>query len=125
MTLRVGLIGLGQVSGKILEAFGQVEGVALAGAADIRASARESFSRRHGLPAYESIEAICSADNIDAVWIATPNTVHCEAVVTAARAGKHILCEKPMATSLAECDAMIAAAEKAGDRKSTRLNSSH
>ena len=42
-----------------------------------------------------------AARDIDAVWVATPNTVHCEAVVTAARAGKHILCEKPMATSLA------------------------
>ena len=52
--------------------------------------------------------------NIDAVVVATPSEHHCAIVVAAAQAGKHILCEKPMAMNSAECDAMLAAVEKAG-----------
>ena len=52
--------------------------------------------------------------SVDAVVVATPSEQHCEIVVAAAQAGKHILCEKPMAMNTAECDAMLAAVEKAG-----------
>jgi phthalate 4,5-cis-dihydrodiol dehydrogenase len=109
--LRVGLLGLGRVSGKILEAFRHVGGVELAGAADIRSEARNDFVARFRLPAFASADDLCAAKDIDAVWVATPNQHHRNHVEALARAGKHIICEKPMATSLAECDAMIEAAE--------------
>jgi len=51
---------------------------------------------------------------VDAVVVATPSEQHCEIVIAAAQAGKHILCEKPMAMNVAECDAMLAAVDKAG-----------
>ena len=109
--LRVGILGLGRVSDKILAAFPHVGGVELAGAADIRAEARTAFAARFRLPTFETVDALCAANDIDAVWVATPNQFHRDHVVALARAGKHIVCEKPMATSLAECDAMIEAAD--------------
>jgi predicted dehydrogenase len=51
---------------------------------------------------------------VDAVIVATPSALHCEIVVAAARAGRHVLCEKPMAMNAAECDQMLAAIEQAG-----------
>jgi len=58
--------------------------------------------------------AVLSDQTVDAVVVATPSAYHCEIVVAAAQAGKHILCEKPMAMNAAECDAMLAAVEKTG-----------
>ena len=57
---------------------------------------------------------MCRSKEIDAVWIATPNLVHCEHTVAAAENGKHVICEKPTAVSLEECDRMVAAAERSG-----------
>jgi phthalate 4,5-cis-dihydrodiol dehydrogenase len=60
--------------------------------------------------AYDSVEAMCGNENVDAVWIATPNDFHAEHAITAAAHGKHVVCEKPMALSLEDCDRMNAAA---------------
>ncbi len=62
---------------------------------------------------YESFDDIRHNEQIDAVYIALPNSMHAEYTIRAAQAGKHVLCEKPMATSLADCQAMIAACRKA------------
>lgn len=111
--LHVGIAGLGAGSRLVLPAFAGLSGVALTGAADVRAAARAVFTRDHDLPAFDSVEALCRAD-IDAIWIETPNHLHCEHAAIAARHGKHIICAKPMAATADECDAMIAAAKKAG-----------
>jgi phthalate 4,5-cis-dihydrodiol dehydrogenase len=55
---------------------------------------------------------MCQSKNVDAVWIATPNEFHAEHTIAAANHGKHIICEKPMALTLAECDRMIETAKK-------------
>lgn len=112
--LRVGLAGLGAVSGQVLRAFADSPGVVLAAAADLRPEARAEFTRRYDRPAFESIEALCRSPAIDAVWIATPNDLHAAHSIVAAGHGKHVLCEKPIAITLEECDRMIAAAERAG-----------
>lgn len=62
---------------------------------------------------YENFDEIRHNEEIDAVYIALPNSMHAEYTIRAAQAGKHVLCEKPMATSLADCRAMIAACRKA------------
>ena len=64
--------------------------------------------------AYKEIDDLVSLPGIDAVSICLPPGSHAEAAIKALEAGKHVLVEKPMATSLAECDAMISAAEKSG-----------
>jgi phthalate 4,5-cis-dihydrodiol dehydrogenase len=60
------------------------------------------------------VSELCAQDNVNAVWISTPNTLHAEHAICAARHGKHVICEKPMAVNLRECDRMIAAARKHG-----------
>jgi phthalate 4,5-cis-dihydrodiol dehydrogenase len=111
--LRVGLAGLGAVSGQVLRAF-PGDGVVLAAAADLRPEARADFAQRYDRPAFDSIEALCRSPEIDAVWIATPNDLHAAHSIIAAEHGKHVLCEKPVAITLDECDRMIATAERAG-----------
>ncbi|MDB5407269.1 MAG: pht2 [Rhodospirillales bacterium] len=114
--LRVGIAGLGRVSRQIIRGFAAVEGVALAAAADLRPEAREQFAAEHRLPVFATVEAMCRSPLVDAIWVGTPNPLHCAHAVAAAEAGKHVICEKPMALSLEECDRIIAAAERSGVR---------
>ena len=75
----------------------------------------------HGLPersiySYETFDQIRDNPDVDIVYVCLPNSMHAEYVIRAARAGKHVMCEKPMAVSAAECVRMIAAC-KAANRK--------
>jgi phthalate 4,5-cis-dihydrodiol dehydrogenase len=112
--LRIGLAGLGAASKQVLRASSHVDGVTLGAAADRDETKRRKFAQDHGLPVFAEVEAMCRSAAIDAVWIATPNEWHAAHSIIAAENGKHVLCEKPIAISLPECDRMIAAAERAG-----------
>jgi phthalate 4,5-cis-dihydrodiol dehydrogenase len=112
--VRVGIAGLGIASMRILTEFREDSPYELVAGADIRADAREHFQKRYHVDAVDSVEALCKRDDVDAVWVSTPNPLHAEHTVCAARHGKHIVCEKPMAVSLAECDRMIRAADQNG-----------
>ena len=113
--LRVGIAGLGVAATQVLPAFRRADSpYVLAGGADVRADVRDAFARGYGCPTFDSVAAMCKSDAINTVWISTPNTLHAEHVVTAARHGKHVICEKPMAVTLAECDRMLRAAEDNG-----------
>ena len=72
----------------------------------------------HGLPAsaiysYASFDSIRNNPDVDIVYVCLPNALHAEYTIRAAKAGKHVMCEKPMAVSVAECEAMIAACKTA------------
>jgi phthalate 4,5-cis-dihydrodiol dehydrogenase len=112
--LRLGVAGLGRAFTLMLPTFVADPRVALAAAADPRAEARERFAAEFGAPAYETVEELCADRRIDAVYVATPHGLHAQHVALAAAHGKHVLVEKPMAITLAECEAMIAASETAG-----------
>lgn len=112
--LGIGIAGLGVASTQVLPAFTPDAPFALAAGADIRAEARAAFQDRYGRPAVDSVEALCRRGDVDAVWIATPNTLHAAHVIAAVKAGKHVVCEKPMAVTLKECDRMIRAAAANG-----------
>jgi phthalate 4,5-cis-dihydrodiol dehydrogenase len=88
--------------------------VQLVAAADPREDARVRFAAEFAGRAYPSVEALCEDANVDAVYVATPHEFHAQNAITAARHGKHVLVEKPMALSLDECHAMIEAVRKAG-----------
>lgn len=78
------------------------------------AKARD-FAAKNGIPvSYGSYEALISADNIDAVYIPLPNSLHRQWTIRAAETGKHILCEKPLAMNDNECAEMESAARRSG-----------
>ena len=112
--LRLGMAGLGVASTQILPPISKLSFIKITAAADTRTDAVAKFREQYKAEGYTSVEELCASPNVDAVYIATPNSLHAEHAITAARHKKHIIVEKPMAMTLAECDAMNEAAEKYG-----------
>jgi phthalate 4,5-cis-dihydrodiol dehydrogenase len=112
--IRLGLIGIGVGARQLLPAMTQHPNVRLRAAADVRPGALEQLAAEFGVATYSSVEALCEQPDIDAVWVASPNHLHAEHAIVAAEHGKHVIVSKPMAVTLSEADAMIAAAERAG-----------
>ncbi len=114
--LRWGLIGCGDVARKrVAEALRRAKGSELVAACRRDPQALEAFCREFDVPrGYCDAEELLNDDSVDAVYIATPVVYHEPLTVAAAQRGKHVLVEKPMARSTAECDRMIAACEEAG-----------
>lgn len=81
---------------------------------DINMERAQELAKKYGGKAYKSVEALLADKSIDAVSVCAANFAHASITIDALNAGKHVLCEKPMATTLAECEAMVAAAEKNG-----------
>jgi len=112
--VRLGVAGLGRAFVLMLPGLAAHPKIELVAAADPREEARAQFAAGFGARTYPSVEALCADPNVDAVYVATPHQVHAQNVITAARHGKHVLVEKPMALGLDECRAMIAATRQAG-----------
>lgn len=112
--LRFGIAGLGSGASNLLRGFAQSPHARIVAGADVRAEALEAFGREFGAETFASVEAMCASPNVEVVWVATPNRLHAEHVITAAEHGKHVVVSKPMALTLAECEAMCLAAERNG-----------
>lgn len=110
----LGVIGLGRGFMLTLPALLASDRIRLAAAFDVRADARDRFAQDFAATSHPSIDALLNDGQVDAVYIATPHGLHAEQAIAAAKAGKHVLVEKPMATTVADCEAMIAAADAAG-----------
>lgn len=82
--------------------------------ADRVADRAEKLGKKYDAKSYNKWEDVLELKDVDAVSVCTANAFHAEITVAALKAGKHVLCEKPMATSLEETSAMLAAADKAG-----------
>ncbi len=111
-----GFVGASQWAGHyLIPAVRATEDARAVGVFSSSAERGERFAEAAGLErAYPSLEEMLADPGIDAVYIGTTNDLHAERTIAAARAGKHVLCEKPLALSLAEAAAMIAACEEAG-----------
>ena len=111
-----GLIGTGRIADeRILPAINAIEGNVLIGVVSRDAKRSASFAEKFGARhAYTSYEELLRNPAVSVVAIHTPNAFHAEQAIAAARAGKHIFCDKPMATSAADAERMIAACETAG-----------
>ncbi len=112
--LRLGLAGLGAGARNILSGVTSHKGFRVAAGADVREQATQRFAEEFGAKPFPSLEAMCDSSDIDAVWIVTPNQHHARHAVYAADHGKHVVVSKPMAVTLDECKAMIAAAAANG-----------
>jgi predicted dehydrogenase len=111
-----GLIGAGDIVRKrVAAALHACAGCELAAVSRARAELAEAFAREVGARRWHADWRGLVADpGVDGVYVATPVHLHAEQTIAAAEAGKHVLCEKPMAMDLAECDRMIAACRAAG-----------
>ncbi len=114
MVLRWGIIGAGEIAGRSM-------GPALNRAANTRLAAvysrsmdkAQAFAAKHKADkAYDSLEKMLADRELDVVYIATPNSLHASQTILAAQAGKHVLCDKPMALSVPDGERMIAACNK-------------
>lgn len=112
--IKVGLVGygfMGHMHSQCHVAAGESKIVAVA---DVDPAKRDEAKEKYNCEVYASVEEMLKSADIDMVDICTPTYLHAEHVVAAANAGKHILCEKPMAMSVEECDKMIDAVNKNG-----------
>ncbi|MEM7536337.1 MAG: Gfo/Idh/MocA family oxidoreductase [Chloroflexota bacterium] len=114
--IRWGIIGCGDVTEvKSGPAFQKVDGSELVAVMRRTGEKAADYARRHGVPKwYDDGDALINDDDVDAVYIATPPSSHMEYTIKVAEAGKPVYVEKPMALNASECEAMIAACEKAG-----------
>jgi phthalate 4,5-cis-dihydrodiol dehydrogenase len=112
--MRIGLAGLGVASAMVLPGIEKMPHARIVAGADPRSSALEAFRARYGGNVYGSVAELCADPDVDVIWVNTPNQFHCEHVVMAANSGKHVVCTKPMALSVAECEQMVAAADRNG-----------
>jgi predicted dehydrogenase len=114
--VRTALIGcgkVGQIHAAALGAVPESEFVAVCDSAPDRAAA---FAAQHGVRGYADVNAMLRDAGVRAVTVCTPHPLHAAPVIAAAAAGVHSLVEKPLAASLADCDAMLAATRRAGVR---------
>jgi len=112
--LNIGIIGCGR-NAKTRHAaeYAANQNCRIAAFCSMRSGGAEPLAAQYGAIAFDSVDRLLLSD-IDAVSICTANALHAEIAVKALRAGKHVLCEKPMATTLGECEAMVRAAEESG-----------
>ncbi len=118
--LGIALVGLGSYStGQLAPGLVNAEHCYLAGIVTGTPSKEKQWKEQYNIPKanvynYENFDKIAKNDAIDIVYVVLPNSMHVEFCIRAAKAGKHVICEKPMAVSVAECDAIIDACKEAG-----------
>lgn len=111
----IGIIGCGRIAQtRHIPEYTENEYARIAGFYDINRERAKLLAEKYGGKAYESIGEMLADDDIDAVSVCVVNTEHARVSIQALNAGKHVLCEKPMATTLEDCIAMVEAAEKNG-----------
>jgi len=113
-TINVGFIGFGIMGQCYAEALGAWAHTAVAAVADVDGAKCKLAAAQYECPVYESYHAMLDEASLDAVIIAVPDFLHKDPFVATAAAGKHILVEKPLATNVADAEAMVRAVEKAG-----------
>ncbi|MGV3705205.1 MAG: Gfo/Idh/MocA family protein [Arcticibacter sp.] len=118
--LGIALVGLGSYAGgQLAPALTETSHCYLAGIVTGTPEKAEKWKKQYGIPDsnvydYKNFDQIKNNPDIDIVYVVLPNSMHSEYVIRAAQAGKHVICEKPMAITVQECDQMIAACKKAG-----------
>jgi predicted dehydrogenase len=113
-TLSVGVIGAGGIARSHIGAIEENDNIRLVAVMDVDAERAEAVANQHNATAYTTLDPLLDNPEVEAVHVCTPHNLHGDQVVAAAQAGKHVIVEKPMALTLADCDRMIAACDEAG-----------
>lgn len=128
--INIGIIGCGKIAQvRHIPEYVDNKNCRLAGFYDINLNRAKEMAQKYGGTAFSSYEELLQYKGIDAVSVCVPNSLHCEVTMAALRLGKHVLCEKPMATSISDCEAMVKAADEAGKKlligNNQRLTAAH
>ena len=109
----IGIIGCGKIAQvRHIPEYAEHKDAKLLGFYDINLERAKTLADQYGGTAYATVEELLANPDIAAVSICAANFAHAELTIAALNAGKHVLCEKPMAITLAECEAMVEAAKK-------------
>ena len=123
---RIGLVGCGRISKNHFDAIAKVEGLELAAVCDTDVERARQAGETYGVPSYRALDEMLRAGDFDVVAICTPSGLHSPQGIAAARAGKHVVTEKPMSLSLRQADDLVRACDDAGVQlfvvKQNRLN---
>ncbi|TKD69282.1 Gfo/Idh/MocA family protein [Pseudalkalibacillus hwajinpoensis] len=115
--LQVGVIGCGSIAKhRHLPEYAANKQIEIAAVCDIVKTRADEIAALYGAVSYESVEELLQNEEIDAVSVCTPNYLHAPISIAALKAGKHVLCEKPMATSREDAEQMIEAARESGKK---------
>lgn len=113
--LKIGVLGAANIAKQFTDAVRDSQHVAVVAVASRDAAKANEFAALHKVAtAHASYEALLADQNVECIYIPLPNSMHAEWTIKAANAGKHVLCEKPLALNLVEAKAMYAAARKNG-----------
>lgn len=124
--VRMGLIGAGTMGRMYAHAFTQCRSSELVAVCDIDERKARSLARRHGVRGvYADYDSMLAAEDLDAVTVATPDFYHRGPAIACLRAGKHVLCEKPLATTLRDCGAIRDAVQKYGRKLMVNFGNRH
>ena len=117
-TVRLGIVGLGRLGRRHAENLAsRVAGARLVAAASpIEAERAWAAAALSGATIYAGLEELLAHPGLDAVWLATPTTLHADHVIASLEAGKHVFCEKPLAPDVSDCDRAVAAAARHPDQ---------
>lgn len=110
---RTAVVGCGKVGATHAVAFQKIPGSRLSAVCDVDPERARSYGERFGVPAFTDVASMIREAKIDTVAVCTPHPLHAEQIVTAAKNGTHVISEKPLASSLQDCDRAIAACRKA------------
>ncbi len=109
-SVNIGILGTGGIARSHARGVAATPQAQIVAAADVNEAAVRAYADEHGVPRiHTDYRAVLDDPAVDAVIICLPHALHAEAAIAAARAGKHVLCEKPLGVSVAECDAVSAA----------------
>jgi predicted dehydrogenase len=113
-TIGVGIAGAGTIGAVHARALDGLEGVNLVAVSESREATGRALAEAHGANWHAELEELIARSDVDVVLLCTPSGLHAEGAVAAALAGKHVITEKPMATTLDDADRMIGACREAG-----------
>jgi len=112
--LSVGVVGAGGIARSHMRAIAANDNIRMVAVVDVDSERANSAATEYGAKAYSKLDDLLAHPEVEAVHVCTPHNAHAEQVIAAATAGKHVLVEKPMALTVADCDRMIEASDRAG-----------